>query len=785
MVDFFYTLIIYPIVQIIDIIYVFIYKVFDDPSVAVIGVSFALSLLCLPLYMAAETWQRRERELIKKLKPKVDAIKSVFKGDEQYMILSTYYRQNHYHPVYALRNAFGILIQIPFFIAAYSYLSHLEVLKGASFLSIRDMSAPDGLLEGINLLPIGMTLINIVAGAIYTKGFPLKEKIQLYGMAAVFLVLLYNSPAALVLYWTMNNVFSLIKNIFYKLKNPLKILYLAVGFVALVFIAYMVFINTRSLLIKLALISAAVLVLFVPLYIKGIKSIQRVFLDSIRYNPKQEHILFILSCTSLAVFIGLCIPAVIIASSPEEFSFIDSYSSPFGFIYYSFLQATGLLLFWPLGIYWLCKPKIKTILTAFFFITAVYALINDIVFQNDYGTISNTLHFNTTGVLTVSATTTILNIASLVCIVLVCLLFIKNKKVRLLITGMGIILFSLSVYSAYNIIRIHAGYTKVLALQDTTQAAVDTIRPVFSLSPDKPNVIVVMADCAINGYVKPIFEEHPHLKEVFDGFTLYPNTISFALHTLMGAPPIWGGYDYTPKAMNQRDTVPLVEKHNEALLMLPRLFAGAGYEVTVTDPSWANYQWIPDTSIYRGYEGINAFNTEGRYTNLWYAQNNYGNGRITSTTIKRNMLRFSLLKTTAPPLRIHIYDDGWYWSTDDLGESNTGFINAYSVLDFLPELTAYTAQRPSALFITNNATHDITYLQYPDYTPAQTVTDKGSGAFSESKYYHVNSAFYLKFAEWLQELKENGVYDNTRIIIVSDHGAGVDVYGSVAPIPIP
>ena len=61
--------------------------------------------------------------------------------------------------------------------------------------------------------------INVVSSAIYLKGFPLKTKIQLYGMALFFLVFLYNSPAALVFYWTLNNVFSLVKTIFYKLKK--------------------------------------------------------------------------------------------------------------------------------------------------------------------------------------------------------------------------------------------------------------------------------------------------------------------------------------------------------------------------------------------------------------------------------------------------------------------------------------------------------------------------------------------------------------------------------------
>ncbi len=63
-----------------------------------------------------------------------------------------------------------------------------------------------------------MTLINCIAGAVYTRGFAFKEKAQLYGMALLFLVLLYNSPAGLVLYWTLNNVFSLLKNIYYKIK---------------------------------------------------------------------------------------------------------------------------------------------------------------------------------------------------------------------------------------------------------------------------------------------------------------------------------------------------------------------------------------------------------------------------------------------------------------------------------------------------------------------------------------------------------------------------------------
>ncbi|WP_461246042.1 YidC/Oxa1 family membrane protein insertase [Treponema sp. R6D11] len=189
-----YTIIIYPIAQIFEFVFVFAQKLFKETGLSIICISGAISILCLPLYDVAEKWQQLQRDIEKKLKPKVDKIKEAFKGDEQYMILSTYYRQNHYHPIYALRSSFGLLIQIPFFIAAYSYLSNLDVIKTISFLFIKDLGAPDALFSiggfKVNLLPIAMTLINCFAGAIYVKGLPTRDKIQLYGMAGIFLIFL-------------------------------------------------------------------------------------------------------------------------------------------------------------------------------------------------------------------------------------------------------------------------------------------------------------------------------------------------------------------------------------------------------------------------------------------------------------------------------------------------------------------------------------------------------------------------------------------------------------------
>ena len=214
---FFYNIIIAPISDVLEFFYVF-FSAVASKGIAVISLSFVVTLFCLPLYVVAEKWQEEERKIQLKMKSGIKRIKDVFKSDEQYMILNTFYKEHHYHPIMALRSSFSLLIQIPFFIAAYSFLSNVESLRGYSFLFIKDFGNPDrtfmlGSLP-VNVLPIAMTLINCVSGAIYSRGHEFKEKIQIYVMAVVFLAILYNSPAGLVIYWTMNNVLSLVKNIF-------------------------------------------------------------------------------------------------------------------------------------------------------------------------------------------------------------------------------------------------------------------------------------------------------------------------------------------------------------------------------------------------------------------------------------------------------------------------------------------------------------------------------------------------------------------------------------------
>ncbi|MCM1320672.1 MAG: membrane protein insertase YidC [Bacteroides sp.] len=776
MANFLYTIIIYPLVQIIELCFALFNDVFKNTGVAVIGVSFAVSMLCLPLYIVAERWQQLQRETEKKLEPGIARIKSVFKNDEQYMILSEFYRQNHYHPIMALRSSFGLLIQIPFFIAAYRFLSDLSVLKGAQFLFIRDMGSPDALFSvgtfPLNVLPAAMTAVNIIAGAVYTKGFKAKDKIQIYGMALIFLVILYNSPAGLVLYWTMNNVFSLVKNIFYKIKHPAKVLYCLFAAAVLALDGYLLFVHNGFLHKRLLMAGVCTVLLAAPLAVKGASRLLDTVLQPLAENKQLRFSLFFTSAAALCLLAGFVIPSYVINSSAVEFCGIDGYGSPLAFLGQSLLQVFGLTVFWTSCIYFLFGNRIQTGIAVLMTCVLFASLVNAFLFSGDYGNLSRLITFSNS----ISAAKTSELLLNAACVLLAAALpfiFFRLKKTKIPAMIVSIVLIAEAAVSAVHTAQIQGVYKKYSQEAASNLAAQASVEPLYHFSKTGKNVAVFMFDRAENSYIMPIFEAFPELYGIYEGFTLYRNTVSYNQGTLLGAPPLFGGYEYTPAEINKRSTERLVDKHNEALLLMPRIFTeNADFNAEVSDWSWANYSWIPDMSICDPYPKISGFNVQRRYSGLYLKENpDKVKPFITSTSIKRNLSWFSLFKMAPLFMRDSIYDDGSWWSSDEQTTDIMEFIDYYSALSMLPRLTDFSAQSNMFFSIVNDTTHSGAQLAPPKYEPASGVPDS-DGKPLKFKSVDGNIAMLMRLGEWIEYLKANDCYDNTRIIIVSDHGIG-------------
>lgn len=768
--SFFFYLIISPIINILEVCFKIIQEILGSNGLAIIGLSVIVTVCCLPLYIVAEGWSEVERGIQKKLKPGVDRIKQTFKGDEQYMILSTYYKQNHYHPMMALRSSFSLLIQIPFFIAAYNYLSHLELLKGSPFLFIKNLGEPDAMFSignfSVNILPVLMTFINCISGIIYSKGHGTGEKIQIFSCALVFLVLLYNSPAGLVLYWTMNNVFSLVKNIFYKIKNPKKVIYICLFAIGLAGIASLFIVpklSDQKTIYKLFVFVICVFFILVPYIIKAANAISDRFIQDIGQNKKLRTSLFFLSSAILIILTGLFIPSNLMESEVERFCFIDSYKSPFPFLFITLFKSCGLFCVWFCVFYFLFSDRVKNNFSFIALFISYMFLMNTFVFSGKYGPIHPYLVFMQSPDFTADKTFLLIStIALLVLFSALLLTFTKFTKFFSYVSC--IVIFSLCVVSVKNIITINSFF-----LNMTPPLVSDTVEPIYHLSKNKKNVIVIMQDRAIPSYFQEFLEERPDLYKAYDGFTFYPNCISFGNCTMVGTPGIFGGYDYTPYESNKMLDKNMRIKRNEAILTMPDLFLKKDFDVSVSNIPYENFLTYPVEEMYKDYPQINRVQTYGAYTELWYREHGLVRKEILSGRIKRNFFFFSIFKGLPPVLRPVLYHCEYWVSSEEFDNFQT-FIDNYSVLEYMDKLVATDGDKGAFLMLENESVHEPILLQYPEYVPQEKVTDLGNGKRSNDAEYHAMAGTFLKYIEFFEYLKQNDCWDNTKIIFVSDHG---------------
>ena len=790
--DIFYNIIIYPIELLIEVSYSFFATVVRYNAIfPIFGISILVTICCLPLYAKAELIQNNERLLQKKFKDKIARIKRNFSGNEKYMILSMYYRENNYHPLMALRGTLSLFFQIPFFIAAFHFLSNLESLRGTSFFIIKDLGKPDDLLS-FNVLPVLMTLINILSGYIYAKDYELKEKLQLLFISLIFLILLYNSPSALVLYWTFNNIFSLIKNIIFKFKNPLKIFYFLVVILLFYGCIFVFFFRSQgksgSFLFKSLAVGTSLVIASTPLYIKLLNYLKVKYFYELRNFTYNIMNIFIFSAVALWLLCTFVIPLTIISSDTPAFSFLGKTPSPFSMIISSSAVNFGFFVFWPICIFFIFSKEIKTILSFLFSAILLYGICNTFFFMGNNGTLSSSLKFASAEVFNFSNLFIFLNflVFFLIIILLItiykkCLLkFFSSFIIILVIGGFFISIWKITtIQKDYNSFTIIKQNNEIKSNGNKNAIAQNNIFPsVINFSKTGKNIIVFMLDRAIGSYQPLIFEERPELKSIYSGFTYYPNTISYFRATILGTPPIFGSYEYTPENMHKRKDVIMADKHTESLMIMPVLFQNKGYDVSIYDLPYVNYQ-EPMSKTFFTEKGIHADILQDRFHTYYF--NEYPNSRPVISIdydklLRRNFVFFSFVTISAPVLRKIIYKNGSYWTLGNTGGDDVipNFtVSEYATLYYLPQLTSYNNTTDSLVLMINNLPHAPSFLQYPDYTIVSKITNFGperfNGNIDSQKHYHANAATYILLGKWIDELKKNNVYDNTRIIMVSDH----------------
>ncbi len=208
MIDIFYYIFIFPLESVLGVVLDLLHLLTKNYGLSIVILSLLVNLFLLKLAKIAESKATKINTLKSTCDKKITEFKRVFKGAELQSYIRILYKQKHYHPIFALSALGGLALQVPFFIAVLCLLQEFDGIKGVSFLWIADLSLPDSVF-GIHLLPILMTIISLINVWIVAK----EKSALIQGglISLIFLVLLYAMPSALVLYWSTNMAFSLIR----------------------------------------------------------------------------------------------------------------------------------------------------------------------------------------------------------------------------------------------------------------------------------------------------------------------------------------------------------------------------------------------------------------------------------------------------------------------------------------------------------------------------------------------------------------------------------------------
>ena len=190
-----------------------LYSFVPNYGVAIILLTVLVRLVTAPLTMK----QMKSMERMRKLQPKLKEIQEKHADDRQKQseAMMALYRQEKVNP---LGGCFPMLLQLPVFIGLFYALRSSIALRQAPFFGwITDLSAPEELfvLPGIELpvrvLPIVMGASMVLQQKITPMQTPdpTQAKMMMTIMPVMMLVLFYQFPSGLVLYWMMSNLLAI------------------------------------------------------------------------------------------------------------------------------------------------------------------------------------------------------------------------------------------------------------------------------------------------------------------------------------------------------------------------------------------------------------------------------------------------------------------------------------------------------------------------------------------------------------------------------------------------
>jgi hypothetical protein len=286
------------------------------------------------------------------------------------------------------------------------------------------------------------------------------------------------------------------------------------------------------------------------------------------------------------------------------------------------------------------------------------------------------------------------------------------------------------------------------------------------------NVFHIMLDSFQRDVWSSIVETDPALRSRLEGFTLFQDQVAYGNWTFLNFPPMWLGqglFDGPKEVEAQARTRELVSSG------LPGILAHRGVHVSLVTP-------FPYLCV----EGVASCITLPE--DIAWRMRTRRTGRLSVSSDSLFVADLALFRLAPTPLKSLVYQDG-RWTISRLAASGRGSLDETLQLNVLERqiprsiefFRRYTAAlhrgtaRPAYHFIHVFPPHQPFVLDAECRPRLLTVQERRvQGRYRERQAYEAQARCAWKAAdEFLEHLRSIGLYDQSAILIESDHGLGV------------
>ena len=296
-----------------------------------------------------------------------------------------------------------------------------------------------------------------------------------------------------------------------------------------------------------------------------------------------------------------------------------------------------------------------------------------------------------------------------------------------------------------------------------------------AFSKDDINVLVLLFDGFSGSHLGHILEQFPQFREHLGGFTYYPNTISVDGHTTRTAHTILSGHAQAPYANKNKSMQEYADGIKDALLRTYSAFAKGGFDV---QSFGMPYLQNADSS-----KGVSIYDYSDDYFPAYKALHNI-ESLVQSLRVQNRpigeMISMGLFYFAPYTLRTRVYRDFEFGSHSWIFGSKVqigGFINGLKNASQLPIIARNlnaNAKGKTLKYIHTMHTHypfslDSTSSCVPRFSPPSQLPEAYKPFVANALHYDNEICAMREAFVILDFLKANGIYDNTMIVLVSDH----------------